>query len=231
MQTEKKMSYLVKKCADFAIDGKISAKEWDLADDWAFSRIGQRDSKLGETLNETGTVKMLHSDRFWYVAVDMEDSDVVAQGTADQQHHYTMGDTIEIFLKPADDTYYWEMYGTPNGLRTTFFYPSRSYVFVPRSADQVPNFEVAASVDGVMNDWRTTDRGWKIEFKFPISEFEQYGAKFSPGRPWTFLIARQNYSRRLPLKELSTVPPIQIPDFHLIDQYGMLEIGGDPAAL
>ena len=94
------MAYLVKKCNDFAIDGTISAKEWEQAEEWAFSRLGQRDSKLGATLNEVGTVKMLHSDKYWYIAVDMEDSDVVGQGTGDQQHHYTMGDTIEVFLKP-----------------------------------------------------------------------------------------------------------------------------------
>ena len=218
------MAYLVKKCNDFDIDGNISAKEWETAEEWAFSRLGERDAKLGDTLNEIGSVKMLHNDKYWYIAVDMEDSDVVAQGTEDQQHHYTMGDTIEVFLKPADDTYYWEMYGTPNELRTTFFYPSRSYLFVPGSAKHVPDFEVKASVDGKMNDWQVTDKGWKIEFKFPIASFEKYGAKFASGNSWTFLIARQNYSRRLPLKELSTVPPIQIADFHLLDQYGKLEI-------
>ena len=160
------MAYLVKKCNDFAIDGTISAKEWEQAEEWAFSRLGQRDSKLGATLNEVGTVKMLHSDKYWYIAVDMEDSDVVGQGTGDQQHHYTMGDTIEVFLKPADDTYYWEMYGTPNGFRTTFFYPSRSYVFVPKSADCVPDFEVKVTIDGTLNDWRVTDKGWKIVYEW-----------------------------------------------------------------
>lgn len=218
------MAYLVKKCNDFEIDGTISAKEWELAEEWDFSRVAQRDPKLGVHLNEVGTLKMLHSDKYWYVAADMEDSDVVAQGKCDQQHLYTMGDIIEVFLKPVNDTYYWEMYGTPNNLRTTFFFPSRSYVFLPDSADNVPEFEIRTSVDGTLNDWQKTDKGWKIEFKFPIAVFERYGAKFAAGEPWVFLIARQNYSRRLPLKELSTVPPIQLADFHLLEQYGRLEI-------
>ena len=150
------MAYLVKKCNDFAIDGKISAKEWELAEEWNLARLGQRDPKLGDALNEVGTVRMLHSDKYWYIAVDMEDSDVVAQGTADQQHHYNMGDTIEVFLKPADDTYYWEMYGTPNEWRTTFFYPSRSYLFVPGCANHVPEFEVTKIE-------KTGDKTWRIE--------------------------------------------------------------------
>ena len=41
------MAYLVKKCNDFEIDGTISAKEWELAEEWDFSRVAQRDPKLG----------------------------------------------------------------------------------------------------------------------------------------------------------------------------------------
>ena len=33
------MAYLVKKCNDFDIDGNISAKEWETAEEWAFSRL------------------------------------------------------------------------------------------------------------------------------------------------------------------------------------------------
>ena len=135
------MAYLVKKCNDFDIDGNISAKEWETAEEWAFSRLGERDAKLGDSLNEIGSVKMLHSDKYWYIAVDMEDSDVVAQGTEDQQHHYNMGDTIEVFLKLADDTYYWEMYGTPNELRTTFSTPHVPIFLFPAAPNTFPTLK------------------------------------------------------------------------------------------
>ncbi len=218
------MSFVVETCNDLTIDGALTSPEWQKAQIWEFSRVGTRPSELGLDLNEKGSVRMLHSEKFLYIGVTMEDSDVVQQGTKDQTHLYASGDTVEVFLKPADDTYYWELYGTPNELRTQFFYPSRSYVFLPKSADGHPEFEVKAKINGTFNDWQTIDRGWSIEFKIPKSIPEQYGAKFRAGHSWQFLIARQNYSRRLPFKELSTVPAIAESDFHLIRQYGLLEL-------
>ena len=218
------MKFHVKKCNDFELDGRLGSPEWTAADVWQFSRLEERPEELGPELNEKGCVRMLRSENFLYVGVEMDDSDVVQQGTRHQTHLYSKGDTIELFFKPADDTYYWEMYGTPNELKTTFFYPSRSYVFLPNSEAPLPEFEVKAHIDGDFNNWQTVDKGWSIEFKLPLKTFEQYGAKFRPGHSWQFLIARQNYSRRLPFKELSTVPAIKQADFHLIRQYGFLEL-------
>ena len=218
------MKFQVKQCQDFALDGRLEAAAWKQAECWALSPIRDRAEELGPELNEKGNVRMLCSQDFLYVGLELEDSDVVQQGTRHQTHLYTMGDTIELFFKPADDTYYWELYGTPNELKTTFFYPSRSYVFLPDSAAPLPEFEVKAHIDGDFNNWQTVDKGWSIEFKLPLKTFEQYGARFRPGHDWQFLVARQNYSRRLPFKECSTVPAIQISDFHLIRQYGVLEV-------
>ena len=218
------MKFKVVHGRDFELDGRLRSPEWKHAEKWDLSRVGERQKELGPDLNEKGWVRMLRSEDYLYVGVQMEDSDVVQQGKRNQMHFYSMGDTIELFFKPADDTYYWELYGTPNELKTNFFYPSRSYVFLPESDKFLPEFEVKVHIDGDFNNWQTVDKGWSIEFKLPLKMFEQYGAKFRPGHSWQFLVARQNYSRRLPLKELSTVPAIQISDFHLIGQYGFLEI-------
>lgn len=218
------MDYNVCKCEDFEISGKLTSPQWAKAAVWPFNRVGEADPALGPDLNEKGTVKVLYSDDYLYIGVEMEDSDVVNQGNRHQTHLYKMGDTIEVFLKPADDTYYWEMYGTPNELKTTFFYPSRSYVFLPESELPIPEFQVKSHIDGDFNNWQTVDKGWSIEFKFPLKTFEQYGARFRTGTSWNFLIARQNYSRKLPRKELSTIPAIQVCDFHFIEQYGLLKL-------
>ncbi len=218
------MKFQIARGQDFELDGQLKSPEWRKANIWELSRVGERGEELGPELNEKGNVRMLRSDDFLYVGVEMEDSDVVQQGTRDQTHLYSMGDTVELFFKPADDTYYWELYGTPNELKTKFFYPSCSYVFLPDSDKSLPEFEVKAHIDGEFNNWQTLDKGWSVEFKLPLKMFEQFGAKFRPGHSWQFLVARQNYSRRLPLKELSTVPPIREADFHLIRQYGFLEI-------
>jgi len=53
----------------------------------------------GESLSEGGTVKLAWNEHFLFVAVEFEDSDVVAEGTRDGEHHYAKGDVAEIFLK------------------------------------------------------------------------------------------------------------------------------------
>lgn len=218
------MIFQIRKCNDFELDGLLSSPEWEKADLWHLNRVGERPEELGLELNEKGEVRMLYSSDYLYVGLVMEDSDVVQQGTRHQTHLYSTGDTVELFFKPSDDTYYWEMYGTPNELKTTFFYPSRSYAFLPDSAAPLPEFEVKSHINGEFNNWQIRDRGWSIEFKLPLKTFEQYGASFRPGHTWQFLVARQNYSRWLPYKELSTVPPIKISDFHIIRQFGFLEL-------
>ncbi len=48
----------------------------------------------------------------------------VAEGKEDQLHHYQMGDLVELFLKPEDYTWYWELYATPIGKKTNFWFPA-----------------------------------------------------------------------------------------------------------
>lgn len=218
------MNYEIFRCDDFELDGRLTDPQWKKASVWELARPGDAFPQLGPELNEKGWVRALCSDNYLYIGVEMEDSDVVNQGRFHQSHLYKTGDTIELFFKPSTDTYYWEMYGSPQGLKTTFFYPSRSYVFLPESELPVPEFEVKTHIDGTFNNWQIEDNGWSIEFKLPLSTFEQYGAKFRSGEVWEFLIARQNYSRRLARKELSTVPPIAESDFHFIEQYGKVVI-------
>lgn len=219
------IDYDVNPCGDFKIDGKLTSPEWKKSKVYSL-QAASNDKRLGGMLHEKGNVRMLASKEYLYIGLCLDDSDVVAQGTSDQTHLYLMGDTIELFFKSGDDTYYWEMYGTPNELKTTFFYPSRSYVFLLGSASPKPEFEVRSNVEGTLNNWRSPDRGWTIEFKIPIKTFEQYGAKFRSDTDWRFLITRQNYSRMLPVKESSTIPAIEKPDFHIIEQYGKLHLKG-----
>ncbi|MBR2906231.1 MAG: carbohydrate-binding family 9-like protein [Lentisphaeria bacterium] len=217
------MIYKVVKCNDFEIDGSLNDPQWEKTEKWEMELPENHVPELGPDLQEKGYVKMLHSEDFLYVGAMLEDTDVVQHGEKDQTALYLKGDTLELFFKPADDTYYWELYGTPNELKTSIFYPSRAYVDLPGTKNYVPEFEVKAHIDGTFNNWQTVDKGWSIEFKLPLRVFEQYGAKFRKGSKWQFLVGRQNFSKALPHKEISTFPKIKICHFHMLNQYGILE--------
>jgi hypothetical protein len=83
--------------------------------------------------------------------------------------------------------------------------------------------KTSAYVNGSINSWQDKDNYWTAEMAIPIKGLTQYGAEFGTGSQWLIFIARYNYSRYLPLKELSSYPVLDIPDFHTIEEYAQIK--------
>ena len=47
---------------------------------------------------ESGKVRLLWNEKYLYIGLDFVDTDIVAEGQSDQQAHYRLGDTAEVFL-------------------------------------------------------------------------------------------------------------------------------------
>ncbi|MFA6177164.1 MAG: carbohydrate-binding family 9-like protein [Phycisphaerae bacterium] len=214
------------------MDGKLSDPAWKNASEYQLELAKNVYAKspdnirktLGDTLREKGSVKLLWNEKYLYVGVKMEDSDVVAEGKGDQTHLYLAGDLVEVFLKPASDTYYWEIYSAPNNMKSIFFFPSRGRIMFPFCEKyQMPvDFKVVAAVDGTLNNWHDKDKGWSVEIAIPISMLQEQGAKFDSSTEWTILVARYNYSKYLPMKETSSAPRLSVPDNHMYEDYAKL---------
>ena len=227
---QKKVTVHVAYSEEVSMDASLSADCWQKAQKYPLHlcKYNMRDwpqskrKNVGNKLRNPGYVQFLWNEKNLYIGVMMEDADVVAEGQEDQLHHYQMGDTIEVFLKPRDRNFYWEMYGTPHQKKTVFFYPGRARLFVPSSADHPVDISVTAAVDGTLNDWSDQDKGWSMVMAVPVEMLERKGYAFRPGQNWTVLVARQNFSADLPLKEYSTHTPLPQVDFHLYEEYGDL---------
>jgi hypothetical protein len=215
------------------IDGKLDEGAWAKAPSYslclplkAYSNSPESMQKnLGKNLREKGAVKLLWDDNYLYVGAEFEDSDVVNEGKEDQSHFYLTGDLLEVFLKPAKENYYWEIYGTPNNKRTWFAIPSRGRLIFPACASYLPeNLKVAATVDGTLNNWKDKDKGWTVEMAIPIKELTVYGAKFDNSANWTILLARYNYSAYLETSELSAYPQLSNVNWHLYEEYAKLRL-------
>lgn len=227
---QKKVTVEVAYAKEVSMDAKLTGTMWQSAKAYPLLRgkYNQRDwpkakrKNVGSKLLNSGYVKFLWDEVNLYIGVMMEDRDVVAEGVDDQTHLYQMGDTVEVFLKPAERNFYWEIYGTPNLKKSVFFYPGRGRLFVPSSTAHPVDVEVTAEVVGTMNDYRDQDTGWSLIIAVPVKMLEKQGYPFAPGKPWTVLVARQNYSADLPLKEYSMQTPLSQTDFHLQEEYGDL---------
>ena len=130
----------VAKCdAPIVLDGKLDDPAWAKATPYQMALpFTGRDMlpKVKATRDkepfEGAEVKYLYTNDTLYIGVKLQDTDVYQNGTEDQSHFYQQGDLVEVFLKPENASAYWEIYGTPNNLKTTFRFSSLYCVSVSR---------------------------------------------------------------------------------------------------
>jgi len=205
------------------VDGVLDDEAWKTAVVYELLLGKDRLAKENE-LAEPGEVRLAWDDQYFYVSVKYFDTDLVAEGEEDQLHHYKMGDLLELFLKPADETWYWELYATPRGKRSSFWFPGRGRLGLPSSWEYECGLRVAARCEGTLNDWRDKDSHWTAEMAMPIKDLTARGESFGPGANWTILVARYNFNRYLPWKELSMTPQLSRTSYHINEEYAVLDL-------
>jgi len=209
------------------VDGEVSDPIWAHAPAYPL-KAAWRYRGEHTPLSEGGTIKLAWDARYLYVAAWMEDSDVVAEGQNDNEHHYMTGDVLEVFLKPHGARCYWELYGTPAAHKTVFFYPARGRAVLPSSARSDFDLKVAASVEGTINDWHDRDKGWKVMLAIPLDALRKIGGPLDPESPeWSILVSRYNYSAYHEVMggELSAVIPSRgDSDFHRYERWTLLRL-------
>ena len=207
------------------IDGILDEPLWQEAAIYDMQLSVDR-SKNNE-LEEAAQVRLAWDEKYFYVGVKFDDSDIVAEGKTDQLHHYKFGDVCELFLKPTDKTWYWELYATPRGKKTSFFFPSQGRFGLPSCFEDIESdLQVGAQCEGTLNNWQDKDGHWTAEMAMPIKSLTAKGEKFGPGADWRILVARYNYSyyRTKMGPELSATPRLSVTNYHLIDEYAVLKL-------
>jgi len=166
---------------------------------------------------EGGSVSFAWNKAGFYVAAELEDSLLVSENRRDEQLHYEFGDVFELFIKPANDTYYWEMYATPFGNKSTLFFPRE------RQGMEVGDFLNAHNFQGLEVSAQKTSKGWNAQMWVPAEQLTALGGAWGPGSAWRVLCGRYNYSGSdLKDPELSMVPPLSVTNYHLVDEYALL---------
>jgi len=205
------------------IDGNLDDPAWQTARVYPLC-ISQDKVELEKVLAEPGEARVAWDDKYLYVGVRFHDSDIAAEGEEDQLHHYKMGDLVELFLKPENSTWYWELYATPRGKRTSFWFPGRGRLGLESGFQYSCGLRVAARCEGTLNNWKDRDTACTAEMAMPLTDLTAHGDRFCPGAEWRILVSRYNYSRYLPWKELSMTPQLSRSSYHLYEEYAVLEL-------
>ena len=200
----------------------FSTSVWQKTPAYSFMRAVTHLSDFHALPLEGGKLRLLYDDNYFYAAADLDDSDVMTDGTANQTHLYAKGDVVEVFLKPENQNYYWEIYGSPNNLTSCFYFPSRGSLGLPSGfADNGVKIKVISAIDGTLNKNRDLDRGWRTLICIPLSELRKNGMKFAPGNQRLIMASRYNFSRYLTGYEQSAYPQCSI-NFHCSQYYAQI---------
>ncbi|UCG16384.1 MAG: carbohydrate-binding family 9-like protein [Phycisphaerales bacterium] len=209
--------------APVTVDGRLDEPIWARAPAYRLHLSSDR-ANTGQSVIEGGEVRLARDQRYLYLAARFADSDIVAEGDADQLAHWQKGDVCELFLKPEGQTWYWELYVTPRSHKSSYWFPGRGRLGVPSCFDYTCGLKAAAQCVGTVNEWRDEDSEWTAELAMPIQDLTARGERFEPGARWRVLIGRYNYSRYLPGPELTMTPRLSKTNYHLIDEFAVLEL-------
>lgn len=203
--------------APLALDGVLDEPVWRQAPVYELGNWVTEQSKV-----EPARARVAWTDTHLYIAIECDDSDLIAEMPKDQEHHYKFGDVVEVFVKPADETWYWEYYATPTSNKTAFFFPGRGRQGLPSVESYKSELRVAVTVDGTLNHWQDRDGGWCSEIAIPWSEFDVNGGSRPTATRWKIQFARYNYGRYTSTVELSMFPRLRGGTFHAFEQYANL---------
>ena len=204
------------------IDGNLDEKGWNKAKVYELQLSRNQNNKGPK---EKGMIRFAWDNKYFYLGASFKDSDIVAEGKVNNLHHYKFGDVCELFLKPASNSWYWELHATPNNKKTVFWYPSRGRLGLPSSfEDYTCGLEVASQHIGTLNDWTDVDNGWTVEMAVSIKDLTARGERFGIGTNWRILVGRHNYSKYLGNRELSMAPKLSQMNFHSLEEYAMLQL-------
>jgi hypothetical protein len=100
-------------------------------------------------------------------------------------------------------------------------------VFIP---DYNPEYDVAVSYDGTINDDTDEDKMWTMEFVIPLRVFRGFSTRNLAGKKWAFQVVRQD--RNLVddrFRSTSTLFPtydVRL-DVHPPNRFGLMEFVGN----
>ena len=215
---------VVKIQEEIKLDGKLDDNAWkkapvhELVFIDRYNNLPEAEYKRSlQDKYDSGRAQLVYDDKYLYLGVEFDDTDVICNAKQDQGHFYRTSDVVELFLWPEDALHYWELYSTPGGFKTGFFFPSAGIPLDKYLTEEpiIPGLDTASQIQGSLNVSSDIDKGWTTEMKVPLSELNAKGVKFEPGKKWRILIARYNYSKRLWKFQNSSYPLLPQFSYHL----------------
>ena len=231
-QSEKRLSLgeqpifrVLKVNENMNIDGEMNEVVWSKTEKRDLDYFYKVDVA---TDKQRTTFRMAWDEENLYVFFQCEDKFITARETNRDGQPY-FDDCAEIFLIPVPDSL-----DTHFGFELNLYKASNDFVYFNNyygGEDNIlkafnPDFRVAVTYDGTLNNNTDIDRGWTMELAIPLSTFNSLGSivPAKKGNQWAFLAIRQDRNdlegnRR----STSTIFPIYDSSVHQSNRFGFME--------
>lgn len=221
------------------IDGRLDDRAWQSAA-WTDSFVDIEGTKRAQPRFQT-RAKMMWDERALYIAASMEEPHLWATLTTHDSVIFRDHD-FEVFIDPNGDNHeYYEL--EVNALNTTWdLLLPKPYKDDGRAVNgwEIAGLQTAVALDGTLNNWRDTDRGWSLEIALPwpaLGELARRKAPPAAGDQWRINFSRVEWQLQWPpasgtdgyrvvpgTKEDNWVwSPQHVIDMHRPEQWGYIQ--------
>jgi hypothetical protein len=152
---------------------------------------------------------------------ELSDHDIFTHATALNQRMWELGDTFEVFLRPANRPEYVEFHVTPNNQRLQLRIPSIEALRRAQAANVFDEFLLPGNVFRSVTRVRPDRQKWFVYAVIPaIAVCGQ--DRVNAGSRWLFSFSRYDYTRGGGEPVISSTSPHAAPDFHRQQEWGAL---------
>ena len=152
---------------------------------------------------------------------ELTDHDIFTNATAPNQRMWELGDTFEIFLRPAGQTPYVEFHVTPNNLRLQLRIPSTEALRCAQASNVFDEFLLPGNAFHSVTWVQPENRKWFVLAVIPTIAVSG-AARLNVGSRWRFSFSRYDCTRGGNGPVFSSTSPHAAADFHRQSEWGVL---------
>lgn len=156
-----------------------------------------------------------------FVFAELTDADIFTRATAHNQRLWELGDTFEIFLRPAKQESYLELQVAPNNRRLQLRYPNAKAVAMARKAGSAADFVIRKKAFYSQIWLCPKEKKWFVLARIPFRSVCENGQSRA-GSAWKFSFSRYDYTRGRAEPVISSTSPHAKADFHRQGEWGAL---------
>ena len=179
--------------------------------------LGQAWREKGDPKSAPGQIRTGWRHDSLLIFAELTDNDIYSHATGANQLMWTLGDTFEMFLRPAGQQEYTEFHVTPNNHRLQLRLSDADAYRTKAVSEMLLGVDAFHSVTWVQPE----NYKWFVYAAIPVSAFSQH-PPLTAEMCWHFSFCRYDYTRGESDPVISSTSPHTVANFHNQQDWGQL---------